>query len=334
MCVWSAYSGKREAAPLLWESLNRIEGIWGGFYTGIVTSTGSQLNWRKCAGHTGIWESKFSLAELSGTCGLIHSRTASGGDDRRAHPFVGSKGEVALISQGSYGRFSREPFIACGNRLLANGLKFRSAAMDDSRCPVLDDGMKVCMSDVVVNAVESEYMRHHDPLAAMLSVCSELAEESATIFLFREHPELIGFVNANQHLVCDFEEDEVFLSVSRIGLPGRGFEIPGNSAGYVTASGQLHRQNLGKLYSPIDSTIPKGALDAFKNYLIQNPGVYLATICDKALAPLFPHRHLEYRAATAYNLLEILYYDGHIRFEAEVIPSNAAPGKIFKIFWK
>jgi len=333
MCVWSAYTGKREAVPLLWESLNRIEGIWGGFYTGLVTG-GNQLNWRKCGGHSGIWESRFSLRELPGTCGLIHSRTASGGDDRRAHPFIGAQGEVALVSQGSYGRFSKEPFIACGNRLLAEGVQFRSAANDDSRCPVLDNGMKVCMSDVVANAVELEYMKHHDPLEAMMKVCGELAEESATIFLFRGLSDFIGYVNANQHLVYDFEDGEVFLSVSRIGLPGHGFEIPGNSAGYLTASGEFHRQELGRKYAPIDSRIPAGALDVFRDYLIQNPGTLLPWICDKALSPLFPHQQLEYRAVTAYNMLETLYFDGHIRFEPEVIQGPAGPGRIFKIYWK
>lgn len=333
MCVWSAYAGKREAAPLLWESLKRIEGIWGGFYTGLVTG-GNQLNWKKCGGHTGIWESRFSLQDLPGTCGLIHSRTASGGDDRRAHPFIGSQGEVALVSQGSFGRFSKDIFIACGNRLLAEGIQFRSAAKDDSKCPMLDNGMKVCMSDVVVNAVEVEYLKHHDPLAAMLTVCSELTEESATMFLFRDRPDFIGYVNANQHVVCDFEDGEVFLSVSRIGLPGYGFEIPGNSAGYVTASGEFHRQELGRLYTPIDSRIPEGALDVFRDYLIQNPGTLLPWICDRALASLFRNQHLEYRAVTAYNMLETFYSDGHIRFEAEVVPGPAGPGRIYKIYWK
>ena len=131
------------------------------------------------------------------TCGLVHSRTASGGDDRRAHPYVGSLGDVALASQGSSGRFPAAPFIACGNRLLAEGVRFRSAAADGSKCPALDDGSKVSMSDIVVNAVEAEYRKNRDPLAAVRTVCGELGEESATLFLFRDRPGFIGNIPAS-----------------------------------------------------------------------------------------------------------------------------------------
>lgn len=336
MCVWSAYAGKREAAPLLWDSLKKIEGIWGGFYTGLVVNDGKQLNWKKCAGHTGIWESQFSLGDLPGTTGLIHSRTPSGGDGRRAHPFVGADSEVALVAQGSFGIFPPEPFITCGNRMLAAGRKCRSAAADNTICPMLDDGSRVCISDVVVNAVEEEYLKHRDPMAAMLTACSVLTEESASIFLFRDRPGFIGFINANQHLVYDFEQDGVYLSVSRIGLPGYGTEIPGNSAGYITADGELHRQPLGKLYQPIDTRIPGEALDSFRDYLLQHPRVQLREVCDKAIRPLLRHEMLEYRAVTAYNVLETLYFAGHIRMEPaeDIHPNVAERGKVFLLSWQ
>ena len=336
MCVWCAYAGKREAAPLLWDSLKRIEGIWGGYYTGMVVNDGKQLNWKKCAGHMGIWESRFSLNDLPGTTGLIHSRTASGGDDRRSHPFVGINSEVALVSQGSFGIFQRDPFIACGNRMLAEGRKCRSAVADKTTLPTLSDGTQVCMSDIVVNAVEAEYLKHRDPMAAMLTVCSVLTEESSTIFLFRDRPGFIGFVNANQHVVYDFEQDGVYLSVTRIGLPGYGTEIPGNSAGYVTADGELYRRPLGKLYQPIDTRIPGGALDAFREYLQQYPRVLLSEVCDKAVRPLLRHEMLEYRAVTAYNILETFYFAGHIKMELveNQHPNVPALGNKFLLSWQ
>lgn len=30
MCVWSAYAGKKEAAPLLMEAIKKTEGVWDG----------------------------------------------------------------------------------------------------------------------------------------------------------------------------------------------------------------------------------------------------------------------------------------------------------------
>ena len=37
MCVWSAYAGRKQAAPIILEALKRTEGYWAGFYTGIAT---------------------------------------------------------------------------------------------------------------------------------------------------------------------------------------------------------------------------------------------------------------------------------------------------------
>ncbi len=339
MCVWSAYAGCREAAPVLWESLNKIEGIWGGFYTGLVTMDENGLHWEKCVGNTDAWRRQYRLEDFPGSSGLIHSRTASGGDAHRAHPFIGANGIVALVAQGASGIFddNTQAFTDCAKAMLARGRKCRSAIpAKAARSFALTDGTCASMSDIVANAVEEQYLQHGDPVRAMKDACSPLPEESATIFLFRDRPGFIGFVNVNQHVVCDFEQDGVWLSVSRIGVPGLGFEIPGNSVGYVTAEGEQHREPLGPRYQSIDTRIPGGSLDAFRDYLQKHPRVQLSEICDNALAPLFPHEMLEYRAVTAYNVLETLYFSGHIRMEA-VEHENWAdpePGKIFLISWQ
>ena len=92
MCVWSAYAGKKQAAPILLEAMKKTEGWWAGFYTGMATCDGGKLFFEKCAGHTGIFEAQYDLAAMPGTTGVIHSRTESGGGANRAHPFVGTEG--------------------------------------------------------------------------------------------------------------------------------------------------------------------------------------------------------------------------------------------------
>ena len=108
MCVWSAYTGKKSAAPFLIDSLGRIEGIWGGFYTGLVTNDNGVLRMGKVIGNLRVWQEKYSAKDFPGFSGLIHSRTNSGGDERWGHPFVGSSGKVAIISQGCGGLFAGE----------------------------------------------------------------------------------------------------------------------------------------------------------------------------------------------------------------------------------
>ena len=59
MCVWSAYTGKKAAAPIIWESLKSIEGLWAGFYTGLVTCHDGKLHMGKVWGNTDVWSGKF-----------------------------------------------------------------------------------------------------------------------------------------------------------------------------------------------------------------------------------------------------------------------------------
>lgn len=336
MCVWSAYAGKDEAAPLLWDSLCRIEGVWGGFYTGLVTMDEKGLHWEKCVGCTEVWQKQYQLKDFPGHAGLIHSRTASGGDANRAHPFVGADGVVALVSQGSSGVFNDNTaaFTGCANAMLARGRKCRSAIPEEAtRTFTLTDGTCASMSDIVVNAVEEQYLQHRDPIRAMKTACSSLPEESATIFLFRDRPGFIGFVNVNQHVVCDFEKDSVWLSVTSLGVPGYAMNIPGNSVGFVTASGEFHRERLAENYPEIDTHIPEKALPALRSAIRENPGLLLGQLCDLAIAPLFPHKSLEYCAAAAYLMLETLVNAGEVRLEPAIVPGwREIPGRIFRIY--
>ena len=339
MCVWSAYAGDQQAVPLLWESLRKIEGVWGGFYTGLVTMDDGGLHWEKCIGCTEVWQRQYRLEDFPGCAGLIHSRTLSGGGANRAHPFVGANGIVALVSQGSSGIFkdSTAAFTARANEMLARGRKCRSAVPenpdDAARVFMLTDGTRASMSDIVVNAVEEQYLQHGDPVRAMKSVCSSLPEESATIFLFRDRPGFIGFVNVSQHVVCDFEEHSVWLSVTSLGVPGYAMEIPGNSVGFATVSGEFHRERLTEDYPAIDTRIPEKALPAFRAAIKEHPGLTLGKLCDLAIRPLFAHTTLEYCAVTAYRMLETLANAGAIRFEPTLVPGwEEVPGRIFRIY--
>ena len=335
MCVWSAYAGKDEAAPLLWDSLRRIEGVWGGFYTGLVTMDEKGLHWEKCVGCTEVWQKQYQLKDFPGHAGLIHSRTQSGGDAHRAHPFIGAEGIVALVAQGSGGIFkdNTAAFTDCANAMLARGRKCRSAVPEEaSRTFTLTDGTSASMSDIVVNAVEEQYLQHGDPVRAMKTACGSLPQESAMIFLFRDRPGFIGFVNVNQRVVCDFEEDSVWLSVTSLGVPGYAMEIPGNSVGFVTAAGEFHRERFSENCPEIDTRIPEKVLPVFRSAIRENPGLTLGPLCDLAVRPLFPHTALEYCAVTAWRALEILVRAGEIRFEPASVPGcQGIPGRIFRI---
>lgn len=335
MCVWSAYTGKSPAAPIIWDSLKKIEGIWGGFYTGIVTCSEGKLFMGKVMGNMEVWQQKFALSDFPGNCGLIHSRTNSGGDERWGHPFVGSSGKVAIISQGCSGIFkerSKPNAEMWGNEMLKNGKKFSSSIFGlPERYPVLSDGGQVHSAEVGVQAVEYWYEQLSDPFAAVKKVFSELTNEAASLFIFADRPGVICFSNSNQHLVYQQNADGVYLSISTLGLPGNfGMELPYNSVGMITPE-KICFERLHERYETM-MQVPRGMVQASFEYIKNNPGCFLAALTDNVLKPWLPADKLCCRAGSAYRVLEILVLDGRVRMEPVSYPGSAGtPGTIFRL---
>ena len=338
MCVWSAYAGKKQAAPIVYDGLRKIEGYWAGFYTGIVSCDNGKFYFDKCCGNTGVFAEKFSLADFPGTTALAHSRTASGGLDNRAHPFVGTEGIVALISQGAAGVFQpwRHQYTDVLMELYNEGRRPRSGSKPECGMRELPglttpDGLQISAADVETNSIEREYMKHGDIVKALRDGCARLPGEHCSMCLFADKPGTIGFINMNQRVCYAFEEDGVYMATSMDALPnGTGMEIPGNSVGYVTADGIFHREALGDI--KINSFIPGGLEEAALAYLKENPKSLLAHICDKALRPLFKAGELDYHSLAAYRTIENLRRAGLAEFEAVERP-NAATGKNGRSFY-
>jgi len=336
MCVWSAYTGGKPAAPELWESLKKIEGIWAGFYTGLVTCSEGKLYHGKVLGNTRIWKEKYDLSAFPGTCGLIHSRTNSGGDERWSHPFVGSAGKVALISQGCSGIFkdrAKAVFEKWGNEMLEAGKTFSSGIFGlPERYPVLAGGAQVHSAEVAVNAVEYWYEKLGDPMAAISKACSDLNTESATCFIFADRPGIIGFANCNQHMVYCRSREGVHLSITAIGLPdGFGMELPCNCVGLISPT-ELKLEKLGDRYET-ETSLPHGLLKLALDYIRNNPGCLLAHVTDAVLKPLLPAEKLNYRAGSAYRVLETLLAERLVKLVPEEKTGGAgAPGTVYRIY--
>lgn len=340
MCVWAAYAGKKQAAPVVLEALKKIEGYWAGFYTGIATCANGRIHMEKCTGHTGIFEETFDLADFPGTIGMAHSRTNSGGGANRAHPFVGTEGKVALISQGSIGVFAPVlgHFTEVALQLYHEGRRMFSGSSTDGmrRIPefVMPDGNQISLSDIVANAVEREYLKHGDVVAALRFAGSYLQEESCTVCIFADRPGVLGFINMNQRMGYCFEEDGVTMATSMAAFPGCFMEIPGNSVGYVTADGEFHREDLG--HFPIKSHIPDGLAPAVLAYLKDHPGALLAHICDQAIRPLgFVRGELDYHSLSVYRTVEMLVNAGLIRYKVVFEPGETGiDGRTFRWYLK
>jgi len=338
MCVWVAYTGKREAAPILWECGKRIEGLWSGYYTGIATHDSKKLQHAKVAGHSRFWEEKYSLKDMHGTTGLWHSRTNSGGDQRKAHPFMGNKGEVALISQGSAGAFAKRGPIhnQIMNQHLREGMTFASASepLGNEAC-TLEDGKQIHCSDFVTQLVEKEFLRTGDHIGALRYALTEYREEADSIVIFRDQPERLYFATTNSRILAAKYADGVALSITALAFghnPPKTTELPVNSVGYIDAD-TLHIEKLSPLYDDINETMPDGYLEAMREYLRKNGPSHLAHICDNAIAKLHTGEGMQCHGFSTYRALESLYFNGEIELihQENQNPTNRVTGIVYLI---
>lgn len=119
MCVLAAYLGDKPAAPVLLEMLARMEGLGGGYYTGVATVSEGRIHFEKVVGDVAALRATTGVEDLPGVLGIAHSRTPSGGDVEWAHPFLGDEAELAYVANGHLGHFaSLTDYAVAGNGLL------------------------------------------------------------------------------------------------------------------------------------------------------------------------------------------------------------------------
>ena len=315
MCVWSAYVGKKQAAEEIWKTGTAIEGLWSGFYTGLATVDENGIHSAKCCGWSKYWAEKFNLKDYPGQAGLFHSRTNSGGDDAWSHPFVGTNKKVAIVSQGNDGVFSdMDIWAAAGNKIAAKGKKFPAHAYNIplKRYPVLADGAKAHVSEIMAQVLESMYEETGDALQIIREVGTTLREEGITLMIFHDQPDKIYFINMNQSGAIYFTPDGAYAASSRLafGLPlVKHTELPMNSIGYFTAD-KLYCERVTEPGFPILDRMPNGVLRAALEFLQNNPDSTMAQITDSGFGPLFPAEGIRLRALTAHRLIETLCAEG------------------------
>ncbi len=122
MCGIVAYTGFRQARPILLEGLKRLE-YRGYDSAGIAVVTERGMEFKKYAGRISVLESHIGPDAMLGTCGLAHTRWATHGapTDENAHPHVDATGRIALIHNGII-----ENHQALRTYLEHRGVEFRS----------------------------------------------------------------------------------------------------------------------------------------------------------------------------------------------------------------
>ena len=333
MCVWMGVLGCEDASRKAIGMLKKTEGIWGGFYTGMVTLCNGEFRSDKIMGDTGKWDNCFT--PFPGRIALVHSRTASGGGSVWGHPFIAS--EIASAAQGSSGIFKQENalFAEAGNRLLREGIEFSSAdfSFPPGRYTTLVNGAQVHVSEIITQAVNREYQKCGDRFEAIRRGFGPLPVESVFVFIFRDDPEAFYLGNVNQRVIFGEDREGLYIGTTSIAFPtgiGRLTEVPGNTIAKIGRDEVVFRRFSAKYAE--EPEIPEGAETAFTSWLAANPGALLGHIADNALRPLFPEGILAQCAVCAWRILEKLYASGRIRFESVPWEYEESGGRIFRLY--
>lgn len=122
MCGIVAYTGARDAQPILLDALARLE-YRGYDSSGLALLDGGAIHLNKKAGRIAELSKILRQSPLLGRTGISHTRWATHGEptDRNAHPHLDQSGRLALVHNGVV-----ENYQALKRRLTAQGHTFRS----------------------------------------------------------------------------------------------------------------------------------------------------------------------------------------------------------------
>ena len=331
MCTWAGYIGQERAAAVLLQMAKRQEGLWSGYYSGLVTVDRGRLHWEKVVGDFAKLVAETNAAELPGTLGLVHSRTNSGGDVEWGQPFVDAECTVAGMGQGSGGVFADDSRrVALGNALLAQGRTFRSAtAHKVGGYPIIADGSAIHTSELLTVAAAAEYETCRDPGDAARRAVRQAPSEAVWAFVFADQPDTIVVTNVNQRVVVGRDDSGTYIASSALAIPAGvrwRCEMPGNTLAVISREEARFELLAPAEELPVDETLPVGLENAALDYVRSNPGASLPQIAGSALNPLLPKDGLTRRGFAAYRTIERLLQSGMVRAETKHVPGANREG--------
>jgi glucosamine--fructose-6-phosphate aminotransferase (isomerizing) len=122
MCGIVGYVGSRNATPIIYDGLKRLE-YRGYDSAGLAVVHDGQVEIRRDAGKIERLGELLSDSPVEGSIGIGHTRWATHGEPsaRNAHPHTGEGGEVVLVHNGIV-----ENFLPLRDELSAEGVEFSS----------------------------------------------------------------------------------------------------------------------------------------------------------------------------------------------------------------
>ncbi len=190
MCGIVGYIGHREAAPLILDSLRKLE-YRGYDSAGIAVLNDGQVTIRRCEGKLNNLETMLNRQPMSGSIGIGHTRWATHGrpSETNAHPH--RAGDVVVVHNGII-----ENYLELKEALGKRGTHFSSETD----------------TEIVAHLVAEKVERGVDFLEAVRRTLREIHGSYALLFLNRRDPKRLIVAKNSTPIVIGSGEGETFIA--------------------------------------------------------------------------------------------------------------------------
>ena len=190
MCGIVGYIGGREAAPIVLESLKKLE-YRGYDSAGIAVLDAGEVALRRCEGKLKNLEESLFQKPIKGNVGIGHTRWATHGkpSETNAHPH--RAGDVVVVHNGII-----ENYLELKERLVKNGARFQSETD----------------TEIVAHLVDEKIQKGTDFLTAVTKSLKEIHGSYALVFLNRKDPARLIVAKNSTPIVIGEGKGETFVA--------------------------------------------------------------------------------------------------------------------------
>ncbi|HNX86952.1 MAG TPA: glutamine--fructose-6-phosphate transaminase (isomerizing) [Bacteroidales bacterium] len=254
MCGIVAYIGPREAYPILMKGLHRLE--YRGYDSAGICLLNGDIKVYKCKGKVSELEDYVAGEDISGTCGMAHTRWATHGEPNQinAHPHFSKNKSIAIIHNGII-----ENYLVLRSELRNRGYEFTS----ETDTEVLGHLIEDIMVNEQVPVEEAVRIALNQVIGAYAIVILARDFPDKIIAARKGSPMVIGigqgefFVASDATPLIEYTDNVVYMNDEEIAIIERGKELK-----IKTVKNQNHTPYIQKLAMSLNE-IEKGGFNHF-----------------------------------------------------------------------
>jgi len=190
MCGIVGYIGPREAAPIILESLKKLE-YRGYDSAGLAVFFDGEIVTRRCQGKLANLETALRQRPVAGSVGIGHTRWATHGRPSEANAHPHRAGSIVVVHNGII-----ENYLELKEQLLGKGAKFVSETD----------------TEIVAHLVNEKVQKGTDFLTAVRQSLREIRGSYALVFINQKDPERLIVAKNSTPIVLGSRDGETLIA--------------------------------------------------------------------------------------------------------------------------